>query len=66
MKRKSKKINFDDTMMDPKLIGNYKDEIDIEIAEQFGLDCEIDATNTMSHHSNKEIKGSLWHEDENK
>ena len=32
---KKKKYNFKNTLSDERLIGNYKDEIDIEISNEF-------------------------------
>ncbi len=33
-----KKYNFPDTMMDERLIGQYKDEVNHEIADSLGID----------------------------
>lgn len=52
MKRKNRQS---DTIIDERLIGNYKDEIDIEISEEFDLGMSPDALNTMSYHTNRDL-----------
>lgn len=51
-KRKNRQL---DTIIDERLIGNYKDEIDIEISEEFDLGMSPDALNTMSYHSHFDL-----------
>lgn len=38
-----KKIRFEDTMMDERLISEYKDEIKQEIASELGIEYQHDA-----------------------
>ncbi len=39
----SEKYNFKDTIMDERLISEYKDEIKLEVANSLGIDFEDDA-----------------------
>lgn len=39
----SEKYNFKDTIMDERLISEYKDEIKLEVAKSLGIDFEDDA-----------------------
>lgn len=45
------KYNFKDTIMDERLLSEYKDEIKLDIAKSLGIDIEDDALTT-----NKVIK----------
>ena len=39
----NKKYHFEGTMMDERLIGEYKDEIKYELADNFGIELAPDA-----------------------
>lgn len=50
----SDKYNFKDTIMDERLILEYKDEIKLEVANSLGIDLEDDAIIT-NNKTNKTI-----------
>lgn len=47
-----KKYHFEDTMMDERLIGEYKDEIKLEIAQTLGIELTNDAIKGVSEYDN--------------
>ena len=53
---KKKKYNFKNTLSDERLIGNYKDEIDIEISNEFELGMATDALNCTTRISHDELE----------